>query len=409
MSGAIFQKDPSTALPTTLEPHTKDITLTNVPLFPFALHATREVLVTGRLGILVDMATAAAPGSPQRATPTRPYFVAHRAEDIISWRTERRGGDEVLTRVVLRETVEAVDPKDTFKVTATQQYRVLELTADTNAYTQTLWRPKSETNKTEFEQFGEVLFVERRGKKLDFIPFVFIGATSVTPDIEKPPLLDLVDVNLSHYRTMADLEHGRHFTALPTPWIAGAKATGEGGEPLAIGSGTAWELDKEGRAGMLEFTGQGLGALEKADDQKRKMMATLGARLLEDQARSTETATAVVMRHAGEHASLRTVARSVEQGITIALQWHGWWIGTEARPVQVEAEFDLNKDFFAVRMSADELRGMVTALQADAISFETFHFNLQRGDLGRPGITVEEEQAEIRRQAGGPEPPGDDE
>jgi hypothetical protein len=290
---------------------------------------------------------------------------------------------------------------DPFIQKEAKQYRVLELVADGARvfYQQTVWTQSgAEMAPT------TSLIPLRRGAPLSFIPFVFLAPTSVSPRIAKPPLLDLVDVNISHYRTMADLEHGRHFVALPTPYVVGASdQTG----PLSIGSGAAWLLPQGASAGMLEFTGQGLGALERADQQKRHMMAVLGARLLEEQGTKSnvsETAAAVGMRHAGEQATLKTLAQALETGLTLALQWHTWWLGTEATPEETGALFELNKDFSVLRMPAEELRALVEALQAKAISPETFYYNLEQGGLTRPGVTVEEEVEDIGDVAQGAAP-----
>jgi hypothetical protein len=388
LAGALFQTNPAIELPEQVRPDMEDVTLDGKDAAGFGLQTTREVLLTGRYGILVEMP---AEESALYSEVRRPYWCGYRAEDIISWRTERHEGREILTRVVVLEKVEEPDLRDPFAMVDFDQYRVLDLVE--GVYTQTLWRrrPNSDT----WVQFGPEITPTRRGEPLSFIPFTFVGPSSVSSSVVKPPLDDLVIVNLSHYRTMADLEHGRHFTALPTPWVAGARAR-KGDEPLAIGSGVAWSLEKEGRAGMLEFSGAGLGALVTAEGDKRKMMATLGARLLEDQPTVTETALAVNMRHGGESATLRTVAQSVEHALTIVLRTHVWWLGTEVRPSDLkEVMYEVNKDFFTSRMTPDELRALLGALQAEAISYSTFYAQLQRGEVARPGVTAEEEQAEI--------------
>lgn len=393
LSGAIFQKTPTVKLPKLIEEHADDITMTGVSAELFALRTTREVLTPGRYGVLVEMSADVSADKTGR-----PYWVGYRAEDVISWRTERRGGDEILTRVVLREDAEEPDPKDPFVQKCIEQYRVLELTE--RGYTQTVWR-RVEDARDEWApwapegQADPVRVIERRGTPLDFIPFVFLGPTSTAPEIEKPPLLDLADMNLSHFRTMADLEHGRHWTALPTPYVCGAMAGGPESGELAIGGGTAWVLEKGATVGMLEFTGQGLGALEKADEQKRRMMATLGARLLEEQPGSAETAAAVGMRHSGEHATLRTVAQAVEQGLTIAMRWHAWWMGVEATPADVDAGLELNKEFFAVKASPDEVRAALFAWQGGGMAFKTFYERLQKGGWARDGVSAEDELKEI--------------
>jgi len=378
LGGAVFQKSPSVVVPGHMESDITDITLTGVSLDLFALYSTREVLITGRYGIFVDMAE-------------RPYWTGYQAEAIISWNAERRDGREVLTRVILSEVREVPNPKDIFAFIEIECFRVLSLID--NVYTQTLWY---KTSDGDWAPEADVIPL-RRGEPLDFIPFTFMSSDSVSSRIERPPLEDVVDVNMSHYHSMADLEWGRHFVALPTPWVSGL--VGKDQEKLAIGSGVAWQLAEGGRAGMLEFTGRGLGALEKADVQKRHMMAALGARLLEDQPNQPETLGAVQIRHAGEHATLRTMTQVIGQGLTAALKWHAWWTGTEDSPLEVEeVSIALNKDFINVKASSEEIKTLLLAWQADAISYETFYEGLQSGEWARPGVTAEEEQDDIDKK-----------
>lgn len=404
LAGGIFQKTPTVRVPKGCEEHLKDLTLANETAEMFWLHSAQEVLTTGRFGILIEMPS-------EESFDTRPYWCGFESEHIISWRTERIDGDERLTRVVVREYVEMPDPEDEFATVLEEQYRVLELIAfvglpeqpTTMMYQQRIYR-QDPKKKDEFI-LTATLVPTRRKKPLEFIPFVFIGPTSVTPKVAKPPLLDLADVILSHYRTMADLEWGRHLVALPTPWIAGmmpspTTAAG-GGDEQEMGPGVVLMLEKEGSAGYVEFTGKGLEALEKADEQKRRLMATLGARLLEEQASAQETATAVGMRHGGEHATLRTVAQALETAFLMAMRWHVWWYdSTKAliEDLKDEVAVELNKDFFAVRMSSEQLKGWVFALQSNAITYATFYQALVRGDVARPGVDWETEKAELDSQ-----------
>lgn len=387
LAGAIFQKAPSITVPdvATVEEDIKDITLNGQPLEMFALGATREYLTTGRYGILVDMAS-------EEAVTQRPYWVGYRAEDIVNWRFEKMGGDQELSLVVLREFVDEPDPNDQFVVKPQIQYRVLRLSTE-GIYTQQVYKEKlgsdGEPRLQKEYVGGEVLTPVRRGEPLNFIPF------SLPWIVPNPPLLDLVDINLSHYRGSADLKHGLHYTALPTPWVAGHNDTSK---PLAIGSGTAWSLEKDGKAGMLEFTGQGLGAIREDLQEMQRQMATLGARLLEEAPRYAETALSVSMRHASDYATLRTIAQVVEQQLTFSLQIHCWWVGTESLVADVEADIELNKVFYDQSVSADELRALLLALQANTISFKTFYARLKNTGWTREGVTHEEELEEIEKQ-----------
>ena len=392
LSGAIAQKPPTIKLPKEREELIEDATLKGESLEELIKDVQKEVLKVGRVGVLVDWAADEG---------VRPFAVVYRAEDIVNWRTSKIKGDEVLTRVVLREAHEDVNPDDEFDIIQLTQYRVLELEGEIGRYEQVVWKrvKNAATGKEEWVP-SETYAPMRRGKDLEFIPFVFVGPLGVTTDVKKPPILDLADVNLSHYRTMADLEHGRHFTALPTPWISGGMLQREGMDPstLSIGSGVAWQLEATGRAGMLEFSGAGLQSLVTAEQDKRKMMAVLGARLLEDGGGPAETAFSVSMRHSGEHATLRSIAGSIEKAMTMVLRWLTWWVGPAVWPEdQKDVTIELNKEFFQAKMDATEMTGLMAMFQSGAISFETLYEQLEKGGRTREGVTAEEEKQAIEK------------
>lgn len=385
LAGGIFQKAPAIEVEGPAEEHIKDITLTGEPLDMFALKVTKEHLITGRYGILVDMST-------EEAVEPRPYWVGYAAEDIINWRFKNLGGDKELCLVVLRETEDKLEPGDEFDFKPVNRFRVLRLN-DAGVYTQQVYTeaPGQPGSNEKKYLAGDIITPTRKQEPLDFIPFALPWA------VFSPPLLDLVDVNLSHYRGNADLKHGLHYTALPTPWVSGQSAV-DASKPLRIGSGTAWSLEKEGRAGMLEFTGRGLGSIRQDLQDMQRMMATLGARLLEEAPRYTETATAVSMRHAGDYATLRTLGQIVEQELTWALKVHTWWLSDEELVIAMKSNVELNKIFYDQTLTADELRALLLALQSNSISYKSFYSRLSNAGWLREGISAEEEVAEIKSQ-----------
>ncbi len=396
LSGFIFQKPPIVEVPKVVEKDLNDITMTGIDFDTFALNAGRELLMTGRYGILVDM-LADDPDHPTEDAK-RAYWSGYEAENILNWRTERRGDDpSVLTRVVLREWDDEVNPEDEFEVLHIEQWRVLELSDE--GYSQTLYRRNNNTNK--FHIHMAQMFPDRRGDRLDRIPFECLGPTSLSCDVAKPPLIDMVDVNLSHYRTMADLEHGRHFTALPTPWVAGMK----GDDPFLMGSAVAWDLDVGGSAGMIEFSGAGLASLVIAEQDKRKMMAILGARLLEEAPNQPETATAFIGRHSGEGATLRTMTAVMSRGFTRSMQQLAWWVGLEEELEEVKASVELNKEFMNLKMNSQEVQAQLQLFQAEAISYATFYHNITLGGWTRPGVDAAKELKQIEKEDVLPEPP----
>jgi hypothetical protein len=90
---------------------------------------------------------------------------------------------------------------------------------------------------------------DSRGRRISFIPAVICGATSLSVDPERPVLADINDVSYSMYRTSADLEHARHFTAMPQYWATGVEPNEV--ESLAIGSSAIRESSKHGLIGTI--------------------------------------------------------------------------------------------------------------------------------------------------------------
>lgn len=370
------------------------------PALPFvektAINTYEEICKIGRFGILVDV--------PRDGG--EPYFVEYLGEQITNWHYQVHGDKKTLDMVTLREVVDRFDPSD-FSVKPVVQYRVLELVyppmedievevvemmiRDGSLIPQYRMRVFEEQmddkNKLTRVLIDEV-FPTQKGAALLHLPFKIFNTTNCDPDIEKPPMLDLIGVNLSHYRSSADLEHGRHFTALPTAWVAGFENNTE----LRIGSGTAWVTDNvQARAGFLEFTGAGLGALEKALEQKEHLMAVLGARLFEDR-KGVEAAETTRLRQSADTATAAAMSRNISQGLTECYQWYLDFLRTPEGSV---AKVELNTDIVDTTMSSADLTALVAAQQSGAISQYTLLYNLQRGELLKPGDTIEEEMSRI--------------
>lgn len=399
LAGGCFRKAPRAELPAAFGDWERDITLTGVPLEVFARDVMDEVLTVGRVGVYAEMPPERERGQDAPANgarrPRRPYLVMVKAENILNWMVTYEDGRQVLTRVVIREDKE-LPGADAFQVKHEDRWR--EMALEDGRYVQRVWKKvERDVTRTTVGQAQDEYVVEetivptRRLKPLDFIPFAFVGPANLTPDVEKPPLLDLVDVNLSHYRSSADLEHGRHYCGLPTPWVAGfPKET-----KLRVGSNIAWVAeDASAKAGILEFTGQGLGALENALEAKERLLAVLGARLLEQQKRAAEAAETVWLRQSGEQVTLLSIIATVELGVLQALRWAVYWAGGDEEKVT----FELNKDVVAVQAQPQQLVALLQVVQGGLMTFETAYYNLEQLEMTRPGVTAEEELKGIRNQ-----------
>ena len=395
LCGMMFRKPPTKDIPPGIEPLLEDVTLSGVPFDRFSQDASYEVLQIGRVGLLVDhppmpLDGAAITVAVKESFGLRPTIKSYPAESIINWKYKTINNRHTLAMVVLEEEHEEKGESE-FEIKCEKRYRVLDL-QDDRFYRVRVFRIN---DNQQDEQVGQDIIPFMNGEVMSFIPFVFIGPDGTEATLEEPPLIDLVDVNLSHYRSTADYEHGCHFTGLPTPYITGYSVQVDAeGKPvnLYIGAQSAWLIqNSEAKVGFLEFTGTGLTTLRENLDAKKQEMATLGARALADgSAKQVETFGATAIKHVAENSILASIAISTSKGLTIALQWFSDWTGIKA-----EIEYDINRDFLPVQMDAPTLTAWVSAWQQGALSEAELFDNFQKADVIRADKTLEEHQEEI--------------
>jgi len=399
LSGMIFRKPPVIEVSESIKTYLEDVTMSGINLHILAQRSTLEILTTGRMGILVDYPATSVEGMTKADAENlglRPSMQAYPAETIINWRTGRIGNQTVLTMVVLSEDAE-IEGDSEFERKTETHYRVLDLVNRKNektGETEVSYRVREfKIVDKEDVQIGGDIFPLMNNQPLNFIPFYFLGVDDTTPETDEPPLIDLADLNLDHYRLDADYKHGLHFTGLPTAVISGY-APENSGDKLYIGSSAAWCLpDPQAKAEYLEYTGQGLQAIEKAKASDEQQMAILGARLLTAEKKAVETSQTAQIHRAGESSILSAIAQTISIGLTSALRTFCAWAGTEDK----KASVTLNQEFLPPEVTPQELAGWLASWQAGAPGFsdQGFFDLLQKREMVAPDVTLEDEQERI--------------
>lgn len=400
LSGMIFRKDPQYTVPAGLEPMLEDVTLGGLSLLGFAQEVVDDIITVARAGILVDHPTVAANTTKMQAEAAniRPFLKHYTAENIFNWKVEGRNNAQVLTQVRLLETVEIKSSE--FDNGMRKQIRVLDLEPTTGNYRQRVFVENKQANTAndKWIQEGDDVYPQMNGAPLQFIPFYFVGAKNSLPCPEKPPLIDMANVNLSHYRSTADLEHGAHFTGLPTAVITGHTDDDSEGKnaEYRIGAATAWIFpNPETKVQYLEFQGQGLEALENRIAKKEEQMAFLGARMLSPEKKSAETAETAAIHRMGESSVLASLAQSVGEAIEKALRFMSEWAGFDGGEA---VEYKLNKDFMATIMTPQELTALLQTWQAGGIAYDDLLDNLKRGEIVRQERTAQDIRSEVETE-----------
>jgi hypothetical protein len=404
LQGMLFRKPAMVEVPAVAGAMLEDVSLGGESLHMFSLEVVEECLTVGRVGVFVDYPAVdveVTTAADAKSMNLRPIFKRYQAESIINWKTSVINNASVLSMVVLTEEINN-NSGDEFSNEVTIQYRVLDLApvavGDTVViiYRVRVFKIDKSQNK-EVDVLISTAFPMIDGKQLTYLPFYFIGVDSVDPSVDEPPLIDLVDVNLSHYRTNADYEHGCHFTGLPTPVITGftpdkADAT------FNIGSTTAWVFPRpDAKAFYLEFTGQGLSMLENNLQRKETQMAVLGARMLENKQNNGDSQGGAAINMGGEQSMLASIAQAVSIGLQRALATFVSFTGAQGT-----VRYLLNKDFFPMPMTPLALTALVASWQNGAISYETLFNNLKQGEvididqtIAKELVAMEQHKAEI--------------
>lgn len=364
MVGLATSKKPKIDAPEAMAPYFADTDSAEYQFTEFYVNVFNEVVLQGRMGVLID-----AP-----AVGGRPEPHIYIAENIVNWTTEFGR----LTMLLLRERVFEKDPQQEFSLIEVTRYRHCYLT--NGIYVQQLL-------DDELAPMAPVIQPSFEGRPLDFIPFTCIGATGVHMNVDKPPMLDISTINISHYMSSADLEWGRHLVGLPTPVATGV----DGGTTLKVGGLTAWILPPaEAKAFYLEFEGQGLQSLEKALTEKIGLMSTLSARLVDSSSKGSEAAEAVRLRYINEAAGLIHIIGSIETGLTLVYNM----LAMILREGPVKISFP--RDVLGAAITFSDMEVLFKAYLEGSITVETLVYNLRRLDALDPNSTDPEMVAAIK-------------
>lgn len=372
LTGYVFMKEPTVTVPSTLKALETNVDGSGVTLNQQAKEALRLILSLGRAGLLVDYpkvekATSKADLDTGNVSPT---IVLYEPEQIINWQTSVVGAKVMLDLLVLRECV-SKPGNDEFCSVATTQYRVLTRTA---SGVQGRIFVSKDDGVYQQDTAQDYQPVDSTGKQLTIIPFCFLGAENNDSVVDQPPLLDLVNLNLAHFRNSVDHEEACFMVGQPTPYLSGlTQAWVEDvlKGKVHLGSRAMIPLPVGGAAGLLQADPNPMPF--EAMKHKELQMVALGAKLVE-QTEVQRTATEANMDHAGEVSTLSSCAQNVFLGYKTALGFAGEFVGAETTNIEYELAEPLN----LVAVTPEQATAIMGLNLAGLIDFEEARWQLKR-------------------------------
>jgi uncharacterized protein DUF4055 len=384
MEGLIFRKDMQVVVPERYKPRINDLNNAGDQASVVAKKIVRGVISHGRVGILVDCMDKDDQRDDDKAS-LLPFLRVYSAWNITNWRHRMIRGRLEVDQVILSELYD--EPRDYGSV---PKIRFRELALDAAGY---CYVRMHYPNASGEYIAGEPQYPKTPSNKgnpyLTKIPFVFINPIDLSAEVHKSPLIDLVEANLHHFLLSAYRNNALFLSSEPTPVISGLPE----GMPIdfQLGSGRVLTLPEGASASMLEFHGQGIGPLETAMKDDKDHIEGLGARL-QSTANAPETASAVRIRQHTQTSVISSIARTVSDGIKSAIEHACRWMEIDGK-----VEVELNQDYIESTIDPRLLAELRTTHDMGYLSDEDYAYQLHKWEVVRPGTTLEETIAELRR------------
>lgn len=394
--GELFAKDTVVTVPAALDLIIEDANGEGVGLVQLAKIACRSILSKGRGGLFVDYPSTGGDvtAEAKEANGYRPVIMFYGPRQVINWGTKKIGALRVLSFVVLEETVDNETGDGDFASSSERQWRVLRLDENNN-YTVQLYRGTEANNK---ENGVAITPTDASGRPFKRIPFMFIGSEDNNADVDRPPMFDLADINIAHYRNSADYEESSFICGQPTPVVAGITevwAEKFFGNGVGLGSRAALPLPVGATAELLQAEPNIMP--KEAMEHKERQMVAIGARLVE-QKQVQRTATEASSETASEKSVLAAVADNVSLAFEWAIGFAAEWEGISERQVT----FRINKEFSSNFSTPEARAEAIKAWQQGAISFTEMRAALRKG--GTATLTDEQARTEINDEEGNMRP-----
>jgi hypothetical protein len=330
----------------------------------YARRALVSSLTYGHSAILVDYpaASAARNLAEERAMGRRPYFVHVDAPQIWGWRKEP--GTNRLLQVRIHDY--DVRPLNEFGEEQVEEMRVIY------------------PGRYDVYTLGQELveFTATGGYSLTEIPLVPIYSNRRGLLVSQPPLLDIANLNITHYQRQADLIHALHIAAMPTLVLEGWDDT-TGSATMGVNYAIAMQPGNKAyyvQADATSFDAQ-MAELESLASQ----MSTLGVTKLFGQKFVAESAEAKRIDQAQSNSVLSIISQELESALNQAFGFAAQYVGMEPPEITIDRDFDY------YRLIGQDVSVLAQLNQMGKISDAMLLEVLRRGEVLPDNINIEDE------------------
>jgi hypothetical protein len=235
---------------------------------------------------------------------------------------------------------------------------------------------------------------ETGGYSLDEIPLVPIYSNRRDVLISQPPLLDIANLNITHYQRQADLIHALHIAAMPTLVLEGWDDT-TGSATMGVNYAIAMQPGNKAyyvQADATSFDAQ-MQELQSLEGQ----MSTLGVTKLFGQKFVAESAEAKRIDQAQSNSVLSIISQELESCLNQAFAFAAQYVGIEPPEIKIDRDFDY------YRLIGQDISVLAQLNQMGKISDEMLLEVLRRGEILPDDTNIEEQVEALERETAEPE------
>jgi hypothetical protein len=335
----------------------------------YARRALVSSLTYGHSAILVDFpaATGARNLAEERAMGRRPYFVHVDAPQIWGW---RKDATNRLTQIRIHD----------------YEYRPLNEFGEEQVEVMRVIYP----GRYDLYTLGQetVTFEESNGFSLDTIPVVPIYSNRRGVLISQPGLLDIANLNITHYQRQSDLIHALHIAAMPTLVLEGYS---QDSSEATIGVNYALGMEPGHKAYYVQSDATSFEAQMAELQSLEGQMSTLGITKLFGQKFVAESAEAKRIDQAQSNSVLAIISQELESALNQAFKLAAQYVGMEPPVITIDRDFDY------YRLIGQDVAVLAQLNESGKISDETLLKILQHGEILPEDVKIADELARIQQ------------
>jgi len=313
----------------------------------------------------------------ERSAGIMPRLINIKPEQLIGWKTEKdAGGKNVLTQIRIEETQTEQDGE-----WGEKQVKYIRV------YERDNWRLYKESEKDEYTLSAQ------GPNSLGKVPLVTGYANQTGFMTAEPPLKELAETNLAHYRSDSDQRNILHMARTITLFAKGF--TAEEADKIALGpnqiiSTTSPDADVK----FLEHSGTAIDAGAKDVEKLEERMMMLGLQPFLRKS-GDQTATGQSIDESRANCDIQAWVMSLERLLRQAYEIAAEWIGAE---LPEDFKVDIFNDFAIWVRAMQDVAELIKMRQAGELSRITFLREIKRRALLSETLDIDEEVAAIEAE-----------